>query len=92
MDSGMSLEQDVANDFDPLAPLLPEELCWILDRMFACEVNRPCSLLPIPLFNVFYVFRWNGILEIPFRNLFSPSFSCINWLILTRIYCHPKSR
>lgn len=44
MDSGMALEQDVVVNFDPLAPLLPEELCWILDRMFAAEVNRTRSL------------------------------------------------
>lgn len=25
--------------FNALAPLLPEELCWILDRSFAYEVN-----------------------------------------------------
>ena len=25
--------------FDPLEPLLPEEVCWIIDRAFACEVN-----------------------------------------------------
>lgn len=25
--------------FDPLEPLLPEEVCWIIDRSVACEVN-----------------------------------------------------
>lgn len=44
MDSGMTLEHDVGDGFDPLAPLLPEELCWMLDRSFACEVNGHRSL------------------------------------------------
>lgn len=40
MDSGMLLEQDNARPaFEPLSPLLPEELCWIIDRSFACEVS-----------------------------------------------------
>ena len=39
MDSGMQIEQDTFTQFDPLTPLLPEELCWMLDRTFACEVN-----------------------------------------------------
>jgi hypothetical protein len=25
--------------FDPYLPLLPEEVCWLLDRSFACEVR-----------------------------------------------------
>lgn len=25
--------------FDPLEPLSPEEVCWVIDRSFACEVN-----------------------------------------------------
>lgn len=43
MDSGMTLEEDVWSKFDPLTPLLPEELCWMLDRTFACEVNGNCG-------------------------------------------------
>lgn len=39
MDSGMILEQERKPPFDPLIPLLPQELCWILDRSFACEVT-----------------------------------------------------
>ena len=38
MDSGMVVEQERRPSFDPLTPLLPRELCWILDRSFACEV------------------------------------------------------
>ncbi|KAI0081399.1 hypothetical protein K474DRAFT_1587725 [Panus rudis PR-1116 ss-1] len=39
MDSGMILEQDQRPPFDPLNPLLSEEVCWILDRSFACEME-----------------------------------------------------
>ncbi|KAI0085943.1 Mak10 subunit, NatC N-terminal acetyltransferase-domain-containing protein [Irpex rosettiformis] len=38
MDSGMILEEDKKPPFDSTALLLPEELCWIMDRMFACEM------------------------------------------------------
>lgn len=48
MDSGAALPPpaDGASSppgppFDPQAPLLPEEVCWILDRAMACEVRRP---------------------------------------------------
>ena len=44
MDSGMQIEQDAFPQFDPLTPLLPEELCWMLDRTFACEVNGNLGL------------------------------------------------
>ncbi|KIP07499.1 hypothetical protein PHLGIDRAFT_105599 [Phlebiopsis gigantea 11061_1 CR5-6] len=40
MDSGMLLEgEEDRPAFDALTPLLPEELCWILDRSFACEMG-----------------------------------------------------
>ncbi|KAI0373145.1 Mak10-domain-containing protein [Pilatotrama ljubarskyi] len=39
LDSGMILEEQRRPPFDPLAPLLPEEVCWILDRSFACEME-----------------------------------------------------
>ncbi|PCH38539.1 Mak10-domain-containing protein [Wolfiporia cocos MD-104 SS10] len=39
MDSGMVLEDQRTPRFDPLAPLLPQEVCWIIDRMFACEME-----------------------------------------------------
>jgi len=39
MDSGMILEEAQRPPFDPLAPLLPEEVCWILDRATSCEME-----------------------------------------------------
>lgn len=38
MDSGVKRAEYPRNPFRPYAPLLPEELCWIMDRMFAAEV------------------------------------------------------
>ncbi|KAF8835779.1 hypothetical protein BDN67DRAFT_974919 [Paxillus ammoniavirescens] len=38
-DSGMALMDQSGPVFDPLAPLLPEEVCWIIDRSFACEME-----------------------------------------------------
>ncbi|KAI6046740.1 Mak10 subunit, NatC N-terminal acetyltransferase-domain-containing protein [Pisolithus marmoratus] len=37
-DSGLALLDDSRPPFDPLAPLLPEEVCWIIDRTFSCEM------------------------------------------------------
>ncbi|KIJ63356.1 hypothetical protein HYDPIDRAFT_113345 [Hydnomerulius pinastri MD-312] len=38
-DSGMALMDESRAVFNPLAPLLPEEVCWIIDRSFACEME-----------------------------------------------------
>ena len=84
MDSGMTIGQDAAAGFDPLMPLLPEELCWILDRMFACEVNRTRSFRLISRLNVLYDPRWNGILEIRFLNRSSHCSMSTTWLTSTR--------
>jgi len=37
MDSGMILETERTHRFNPLSPLLPQELCWIIDRSFTYE-------------------------------------------------------
>ncbi|KAI0668348.1 Mak10-domain-containing protein [Trametes maxima] len=39
LDSGMIIEEQRRPSFKPLTPLLPEEVCWILDRSFACEME-----------------------------------------------------
>lgn len=38
MDTGVILDGDEKVNFNPTSPLLPEEVCWIIDRSFACEV------------------------------------------------------
>ena len=48
MDSGAAItstdddeeETRSMTPFDPLVPLLPEEVCWILDQALACEVSN----------------------------------------------------
>ena len=40
MDSGMVLEEARRPPFNPLSPLLPEEVCWILDRSISCKVDQ----------------------------------------------------
>ncbi len=39
LDSGMITEENRRPPFDPLMPLLPEEVCWIIDRSFSYEVS-----------------------------------------------------
>ena len=46
MDSGMVSEGDQRPPFEPLAPLLPEEVCYILDRAFIVEVNAQLARYP----------------------------------------------
>ena len=57
MDSGLMLEEAQRPPFDPLMPLLPEEVCWILDRSISCEVNDFAgSFSPTDFHH-----RWSGI-------------------------------
>jgi len=56
MDSGMVLEDAQRPPFDPLSPLLPEEVCWILDRSISCEVNQHRQVVSPADFR----HRWNG--------------------------------
>lgn len=74
MDSGMILEQQRTTPFNPLTPLLPLEVCWILDRSFSCEVN---TVLLWRSTVVFYFRRWNGTLEIRFLNPYTPVYTFI---------------
>jgi hypothetical protein len=39
MDSGVERPEYPRRQFDPYILLLPEEVCWIMDRMFAAEVS-----------------------------------------------------
>ncbi|KAG1856630.1 Mak10 subunit, NatC N-terminal acetyltransferase-domain-containing protein [Suillus subalutaceus] len=38
-DSGLALLDKSKPIFNPLAPLTPEEVCWIIDRSFSCEME-----------------------------------------------------
>ncbi|KAG8217116.1 Mak10 subunit, NatC N-terminal acetyltransferase-domain-containing protein, partial [Butyriboletus roseoflavus] len=38
-DSGLALMDQTRPVFDPLEPLSPEEVCWVIDRSFACEME-----------------------------------------------------
>ncbi|KAG1736921.1 Mak10 subunit, NatC N-terminal acetyltransferase-domain-containing protein [Suillus paluster] len=38
-DSGLALLDKTKPSFNPLAPLTPEEVCWIIDRSFSCEME-----------------------------------------------------
>ena len=38
LDSGIIVQEQLRPPFNPFAPLLPEEVCWILDRAVAYEV------------------------------------------------------
>lgn len=75
LDSGMILEEQRRPPFDPLAPLLPEEVCWILDRSFACEVNDPA--LPCIYTISCRLYRWNGMRAKRSHKAYSPSSSYI---------------
>jgi hypothetical protein len=39
LDSGMALEGEQRPPLDIWAPLLPQEICWIIDRSFSYEVG-----------------------------------------------------
>ncbi len=57
----MILEEQRRPPFDPLAPLLPEEVCWILDRSFTCEVNGPALLYRTRFMYVsFFQMEWHA--------------------------------
>ncbi|EGN96405.1 hypothetical protein SERLA73DRAFT_76363 [Serpula lacrymans var. lacrymans S7.3] len=38
-DSGMVSEININPPFNPLSPMLPEEICWLMDRSFVCEME-----------------------------------------------------
>lgn len=39
MDSGLLSAEKKGPRFDPLEPVLPVEVCWIIDRSFSLEVR-----------------------------------------------------
>ncbi|KAG5640738.1 hypothetical protein DXG03_007367 [Asterophora parasitica] len=56
LDSGLTATGQPINQFNPLSPLLPQELCWILDRSFSCEMEwHSGNLLSHTVFTMLYV-------------------------------------
>ncbi len=45
LDTGLVPQEYLRPPFDPITPLLPEEVCWILDRAMAFEVNSYISIM-----------------------------------------------
>ena len=59
MDSGAAqIENESGQNFDPRAPLLPEEICFILDRALACEVTA--SLLSAGFRSHCFKMHWHA--------------------------------
>ncbi|KAN0109790.1 Mak10 subunit, NatC N(alpha)-terminal acetyltransferase domain containing protein [Russula decolorans] len=57
MDSGLILDEEARRpQFNPLTPLLPEEVCYILDRVIACEMEWHAGYtLPQTIYSCLYV-------------------------------------
>ncbi|KAI0282481.1 Mak10 subunit, NatC N-terminal acetyltransferase-domain-containing protein [Russula aff. rugulosa BPL654] len=57
MDSGLILDEEARKpQFNPLTPLLPEEVCYILDRVIACEMEWHAGYtLPQTIYSCLYV-------------------------------------
>ncbi|KAK7040262.1 N-alpha-acetyltransferase, non-catalitic subunit [Paramarasmius palmivorus] len=59
LDTGMKLGNE---PFDPMTPLLPEELCWIIDRTFAYEMEwHSANNLSHTVFTLLYVHHLGAI-------------------------------
>ena len=82
MDSGMLLKEDETRlPFNPLAPLLPEELCWIIDRSFACDVSNYKFVIT---FSYHPIHRLAGMLGTPFHKLCTHYFTSTLYKISTQ--------
>ncbi|KAH9033987.1 Mak10-domain-containing protein [Lactarius deliciosus] len=63
MDSGLILDDDAERlVFSPLTPLLPEEVCYVLDRAIACEMEWHAGYtLPQTIYTCLYVHHLTDI-------------------------------
>jgi N-alpha-acetyltransferase 35, NatC auxiliary subunit len=65
MDSGLILDEEAERPhFNPLAPLLPEEVCYILDRAITCEVRLP-GTFPYLCLTTYYKMEWHAGYTLP---------------------------
>ncbi|KIM87338.1 hypothetical protein PILCRDRAFT_63658, partial [Piloderma croceum F 1598] len=56
LDSGITLQEERRPPFNSLLQMLPEEICWILDRSFACEMEwHAGNMLSQTVFTLLYV-------------------------------------
>jgi N-alpha-acetyltransferase 35, NatC auxiliary subunit len=66
MDSGLILDEEAERPpFNPLVPLLPEEVCYILDRAIACEVRSPRLFLFLAAWMTAYKMEWHAGYNLP---------------------------
>lgn len=79
LDTGITLQEERRPPFNPLVQLLPEEVCWILDRSFACEVIGRTHAVVNCTYWTSYAFccRWNGMQATRSHKLCSPYFMCM---------------
>ncbi|EIM82360.1 Mak10-domain-containing protein [Stereum hirsutum FP-91666 SS1] len=63
MDSGVILEEETKRPpFKPLDPLLPSELCYILDRTFACEMEwHTGTTLTQTIYTFLYIYHYDEL-------------------------------
>lgn len=90
LDSGITPQEERRPPFNPLFQFLPEEICWILDRSFACEVNEQnaCLSLCRSLSDSYRGDRWNGMPGIHYRRPYSRCSTCISSRKSTRTSSH----
>ncbi|KAF8626362.1 hypothetical protein AX15_005013 [Amanita polypyramis BW_CC] len=56
LDTGFTKDNEDFPPFDPLTPMLPEEVCWILDKILACEMEwHSGRLLSHTVFTLIYI-------------------------------------
>lgn len=60
---------------DPNAPLLAEEVCWVLDRTMSAEVSHRSPILAI--FVLTRRVRWDGIAAMHYPRRCTLRFTCI---------------
>ncbi|KAJ3569987.1 hypothetical protein NP233_g4697 [Leucocoprinus birnbaumii] len=77
LDSGFIPAGDVKPKFNPLAPLLPEEVCWIIDIAFSYEMEwHNGNFMSHTVLTLLYIYHLDYIdpelVQIPFLNLEDP--------------------